>query len=215
MVSIYAKALLITILLFTGNYFFVKYLDDTRTQELQARFSDLEEEMQSSRILLLYMQTYNRSEEICPALEETARAQVNKLYDLSSQLQQTEEATSFTDTRKIKTGFILANAELWLYVQQLKEACGTSGITPILYFYPDKVDCVECKAQAQVLNSIRDECKNVRVFAFPTDLDISVVNAIKTRYSISATPSIVLNEKTNAGLISRDSILKQIECSKG
>src|SRR3989338_4902136 len=120
MVSVYVKALVITLVLFAGNYFFVKYLDDSRAQDLQARFSDLEYEMQSSRVLLLYTQTYNQSQEICPALEENARNQINKLYDLNFQLQQTQSANLLADTQGIKQKFILANAELWLYLQQLK-----------------------------------------------------------------------------------------------
>ncbi|MBS3070093.1 hypothetical protein J4220_01145 [Candidatus Micrarchaeota archaeon] len=214
MVSVYVKALVITLVLFAGNYFFVKYLDDSRAQDLQTRVSDLEEEMQSARTLLLYTQTYNRSTEICPALEETTRAQINKLYDLFSQLQQTESSAVLADTARTKRRFILANSELWLYLRQLESVCGSSGITPILYFYPDQRDCVECRAQAQILNSVRDACSNVRVFAFPTDLDLGVVNAIKSRYSITTTPSIVINEKTLAGITSRDAILSEVACIK-
>ncbi|MEM4255257.1 MAG: hypothetical protein QXR53_02920 [Candidatus Norongarragalinales archaeon] len=213
MVSVYVKALVITLVLFTGNYFFVKYLDDSRAQDLQARVADLEEEMQSARTLLLYTQTYNNSLEACPALEETARSQINKLYDLFNQLQATESSAVLADTSRTKRRFILANSELWLYLQQLQNVCGSSGTIPIMYFYPDTQDCVECRAQAQILNSVRDECKNVRVFAFPTDLDIGVVNAIKSRYAITQTPSIVIKEKAYAGIIPKESILAQVECS--
>ena len=213
MVSVYVKALVITLVLFAGNYFFVKYLDDSRAQDLQTRVSDLEEEMQSARTLLLYTQTYNKSTEICPALEETTRAQINKLYDLFNQLQQTESSAVLADTARTKRRFILANSELWLYLRQLESVCGSSGITPILYFYPDKQDCVECRAQAQILNSVRDECSNVRVFAFSTDLDMGVVNAIKSRYGISRTPSVVINEKAYAGITSREAIMAQVQCS--
>lgn len=213
MVSVYVKALVITLVLFAGNYFFVKYLDESRAQDLQAQFLALEDEMQSSRVLLLYTQAYNKSVEVCPALESQANAQINRLYDLFGRLQQTESSSVLSDTSSIKTRFILANAELWIYLQQLNSLCSNNRITPILYFYPDKVDCVECRAQAQVLNEIRDGCKNVRVFAFPTDLGIGVVDAIKNRYAISTTPSIVVNEKTHAGLESKESVLSRVQCA--
>lgn len=214
MVSVYVKALVITLVLFAGNFFFVKYLDDSRAQDLQTRVSELEDEMQSSRTLLLYTQTYNQSSEICPALEETTRAQVNKLYDLFNQLQQTESSSVLSDTSSVKRRFILANSELWLYLQQLNAVCKNAGVKPILYFYPDKRDCVECRAQAQILNQVRDECKNVRIFAFPTDLDMGVVNAIKNRYAVNTTPSIVLNEKTYEGITSKEIILARLSCAK-
>ena len=83
---------------------------------------------------------------------------------------------------------------------------------PVLYFYPDKQDCVQCRAQAEVLDKLRDDCRNIRIFAFPTDLNISIVDAFKSRYEINQTPSVVVAEKTFAGITSREQILKLLPC---
>ncbi|HIH20580.1 TPA: hypothetical protein HA244_04905 [Candidatus Micrarchaeota archaeon] len=214
MVSVYVKALVITLVLFAGNYFFVKYLDDSRAQQLDSSLSELQDELQSSRLLLLYSQVFKSPKETCPALEFVITSQVSKLYALSSELQGIESSNLLASTAPLKKKFILENAGLWIYLQQFKSVCGKTSITPILYFYPDNQDCVECRAQAQVLNSIRDECKNVRIFAFPSNVDLGIVNVIKARYSVTANPSIVVNETTFSGLISKDGILGLLDCAR-
>src|SRR3989338_8319753 len=126
MVSIYVKALVITLVLFVGNFFLVKYLDESRAQALQTQFDELQQEIQSSQLVLLYSQTSGNPRESCPILE---------------------------------------NAGLWLYLQQLNSLCGQSPTESILYFYPESNNpfCIDCKTQAEILNQVRDECKNVRI----------------------------------------------------
>jgi len=212
MVSVYVKALIITIVIFVGNFFFIKYLDDSRAGEVQARLEKAEEELQSARLLLLYSQAFNNSPEICPLLETRTNEQINRLYALYQELQSVSNTNVFTDTSRIKTRYILSNAELYLYAVQLKKTCGYAGMDPILYFYPDKQDCVECRAQAQVLDKLRDDCNNIRIFAFPTDLNISIADALKERYAISQTPAIVVADKTFGGITSREQILRMLQC---
>lgn len=213
MVSVYVKALIITIVIFVGNFFFIKYLDDSAAADLNAQLEKADEEIQSASVLLLYSQAFNNSPEICPLLEKQTNEQVNRLYDLFNQLQEVSNANVFTDTTRIKNRFILSNAELFLYATQLKKTCGSSGMDPVLYFYPDKQDCIECRGQAQILDKLRDDCKNIRIFAFPTDLNIGIVDALKQRYSISQTPSIVVADKTFGGITSREQILELVPCA--
>ena len=94
----------------------------------------------------------------------------------------------------------------------MKGTCADAKMEPVLYFYPDRQDCVECRAQAQVLNEVRDSCTNIRIFAFPTDLDIGVVDALKVRYNIDRTPAIVVNEQTYYGITSREKLLSLVPC---
>lgn len=212
MVSIYVKALIITLVIFIGNFFFVKYIDDSRATDLQRQLQSSDDELQSSRLLLLYMQSFNSTPEICPLLENRTAAQVNRLYTLLRDLQYTSSANTFADTSELKTRYIISNAELLLYAMQMKNTCANAQMEPVLYFYPDKQDCVECRAQAQILDDARDSCTNIRIFAFPTDLDISVVDALKARYKIDRTPAIVVNEQTYYGITSQEKLLSLVPC---
>ncbi len=214
MVSVYVKAAVITLVLFVGNFFLVKYIDESRAADIASKLDEIEYEMQNERTLLLYAQTVNSSsaQNLCPALEARTRDQINRIYDVLARMQQASAANVLSDIEKIKRRYVLMNSELWLYVAQLNKLCGATGIFPILYFYPDRQDCLECRAQADVLNAVRDECKNIRIFAFPTDMDIGIVEVIKRQYSVNSTPTIVVNETVFRGLTPRSVVLGRSEC---
>ncbi|VVB67796.1 Uncharacterised protein [Candidatus Norongarragalina meridionalis] len=213
MVSVYVKAFVITAVLFIGNFFFVKYLDDSRGAQLRAEMSDIEEQVQSSSTLLLYSQTFNDSAELCPILQQETEKQVGTLYRLFGELQTASEANVFTDTASIKSRFVLTNVQLWLYLQQLEKACGGTDVVSVLYFYPDKRDCLECRAQAQVLNDVTARCAHVRVFAFPTDTDVPVLQAIKAKYGVTREPTLVINDKRFDGLTAKDAVMAETGCA--
>ncbi len=210
--SVYVKALAITLLLFAGNFMVIKYLDDSRGNELRAQLYSIQEDMQSSRVLLLYSQSRNDSASLCPLLANQTNQQVAELYELYGELTVAEEAHVFADTGPIKRVFILTNAELLLYLRQMESVCGYSLVEPVLYFYPDGADCLECRAQAKILNSLTQECPGVRVFAFPSNSDLPVIQAITEEYGITVNPSVVINEKVYPGVSTREELLGLVSC---
>ena len=210
--DVYIKALGITILLFAGNFFVVKYLDDSRAEALRTELYSIQEQMQSSRVLLLYSQYSNDSAALCPLLDNQTRRQMTDLYSLYGELQSAREANVFTDVQAIQRRFILTNAELFLYLRQLERQCGYSLVKPVLYFYPEGKDCLECRAQARVLDALAQDCPNVRVFAFPSNSDIPVVQALAKAYGVNRDPSLVLNETLYGGFSSREQILAVTGC---
>lgn len=213
MVSVYVKALVITLVLFIGNFFFVKYLDDSRADALRLQVASMEEEIQSSNALLLYSQVFGDSgNKLCPLLSAETGKQQARLTSLFSQLQEASAANVFADTASIKRRFVIANMQLWLYLQQVGKLCGGSDISPIVYFYNDKGECVECRAQEQVLNGVVSDCAGVRVFAFPFDSNITTVAALQKRYGVTAVPSLIINGTLMAGLQSRDSVVARTGC---
>ncbi|MCX6768039.1 MAG: hypothetical protein NTY90_04925 [Candidatus Micrarchaeota archaeon] len=216
MVSVYVKALFLTLLFFAANFFLIKYLDDTRADSVSSQLATIDEEMQSSRILLFYIQTANATRDACPALEAKTMEQLNNIYGLARQLEEVRHTSILSSTEQIKRKYILTNSELWLYVTQLQKYCSDApaGITPILYFYPDKRDCVECRAQAEVLDKVRDQCVNVRIFAFPTDLEIGVLPTLMKKYGIEKTPSLVINEKKIEGIVTEEIIRSLVPCTR-
>ncbi len=215
MVSVYVKAAVIAVLIFAANAVVVKYLDDSRNAELTARLAEIEEETQSSRIVLLYMQILGEEEKetACPALEQKTSEQITKALELVYKLQQANQENLLANLEQTKRKYILTNTELYLHVIQLKQTCKNADITPVIYFYPDKTDCFECKVQAGILDSIVAKCKNVRVFAFPSDIKIGLTDALLTRYKITRTPSVVANEVTLGGLHKEEDVMKLISCT--
>jgi len=217
MVSTYVKALVITAVLFVGNFFLVKYVDDSRNADIAARLAAIDEEMQSSQVLLLYLQSTNDSATACLALEAKAKEQISLLYGLAGQLESSEASNMLGNISPLKRKFILSNTQLLLYVTQLQAACGYSDMVPVLYFYPDREEgaaCMECRAQADMLTAWRNECKNVRVFAFPTNADMAVLEILKKKYGVTKTPAVVVNEKLYSGLTPLDRLREGTACTK-
>ncbi len=92
----------------------------------------------------------------------------------------------------------------------------------ILYFYGNSSDCPECSQTAIVLNALRQQYEDLRVYSFDTNLDLSALETLKSMYGINAKnlPALVISEKTNIGFKSVDEIkdlipeLKKIDKSK-
>jgi len=210
--QVYVKALVITAVLFAGNFFIVKYLDDSRAEQLRSELYSIQERMQSSRVLLLYSQYSNDSAALCPMLENQTRQQMLDLYALYGDLEKAREANVFTDVPTIQRRFILTNAELLLYLRQFERQCGRTLVKPVLYFYPEGEDCLECRAQARVLDALTQDCPSVRVFAFPTNSDLPVVQAIVASYGVDREPSLAINEKLYPGVSTREQIVALTGC---
>ncbi len=212
MVSVYLKALIITIVLFVGNYFLVKYWDDSRAADLSAQVSKLEEDVQSMNALLLYTSVYNDSTAACPLLLSQVTTQQAHLYSLFGELQKSSQENVFTDTSTAKRSFVISNLQFWLYLQKLEATCGSTGIKSILYFYNDQGDCVECRAQAQVLNGIAQDCPQVRVFAVAYDSNLDVVKALDLKFGINSVPALVINGTVYKSLQPRETVASLVDC---
>jgi hypothetical protein len=212
MVSVYAKAAVITLVLFASNFALVKYLDDSRADQLRTEMASIAEDVQSANTLILYSQVFNGSAEQCPLLRQQAGLQQNRLYSLYADLDRASTENVLADTSAIKRSFVISNVQLWLYLQQLDRSCGGSGVSPVIYFYNGQGECDECRAQAQVLDGVVRECPNVRVFALPFESQMQTVSAIVERYKVTGRPSLVINDKVFSGIQSAATIINQTGC---
>jgi hypothetical protein len=101
----------------------------------------------------------------------------------------------------------------YLMLRQYKQECNDTPLKPILFFYSAYNDCPSCAAQGKVLDALRYECKNVRVYAFPADVgDISIINTFKSYYGINATPSVVVEDRRYDTLVGKDELKKMVSC---
>ena len=83
-----------------------------------------------------------------------------------------------------------------------------------MYFYRDaKPLCSDCIVQGEIIDGIREKCRNVKSFAFPLDLNLGFVELFKTLYGFDEAPSLVINEKTVfEGLTAEQEIMENIQC---
>ncbi|VVB65485.1 Uncharacterised protein [Candidatus Gugararchaeum adminiculabundum] len=213
----YGKAFVITLVLVLIGLAGVKMLDDAKLASLSNDVQSAVDELESTRLLFLYSQTFQdqNSSAFCTALEFSTEKQMDKGTNFITRLKQLEDANLFADYRETQRRYFLSNVELWLYATQAREKCKGDAFISILFFHETKTHCPDCIVQGQILDEVRAECGNVRVITLATDLDIDLVDLIKTRYNVTSAPSMVFDDGTVIrGLVKKEKVMAKIDCRK-
>ena len=102
---------------------------------------------------------------------------------------------------------------LFLYSMQEVQLCNHQNISHILFFYDDKQKCEDCIVQGGILDQVRSQCSNVRVFAFPVSTQLDVVEVLSMRYNITSAPSLVIKNATYSKLMPVDEVKALVNCT--
>jgi hypothetical protein len=66
-----------------------------------------------------------------------------------------------------------------------------------------------------VLDAVRAECSNARVYSFPADAqNVSMIKYFTQYFQVSTTPALVINDQTYGQLMPKDTIETLINCTK-
>ncbi len=219
MVNKYAKALLLTLVLFVLGLGIMSYFDNARVSGISNSIEVASLNTESTYQLLLYTQIFGDDPAICPVLSKNIDSQVEKLGGLLSELGQAKSQGFFADIGLAKRKYLVQNGLLYLLVEKSRKDCGNKGIVPVLYFYPEKYYCAECAAQAAVLNSVVAKCRNVRVFALPYDYGLPLVDLLLEKHGITSFPAVIIGGHepvaiSNGSVIPRTDIMQKIQCQQ-
>ena len=210
--SIYLKAALATLALFVISISVGYYVEAQNYSALETKLADIEDSTQTAMLVNLFMQTHNSSS-MCPALETELSEVEKETYAVYTQLEQNKGTNLLTNYDSLRKRYFLMNMRFYLTLRAYKQSCADSNLQPILFFYNSQNDCPECVAQGKVLDSLRYSCSNYRVYAFPNDVEeIRMIKTFKAYYQISSAPSLVVNDKTIAGLQSEPQITALAPC---
>jgi len=211
MVNKYLKALGLTVFLTFLGIIIIGFVDDARLSQVSSALEESALDIESTQQLLLYESITGDTENVCKALSKKINLQIGKTTDFLVDLQAVNAQTFFANTELAKMKFLNQNIQLYLLVQKSILDCGNET-QPIIYFYTDKSFSADEAAQAKILDSVVQQCSNVRVFAFPHDRDIPVVDVLLSKYSISQYPAIVLENEKIEGLVSVELIMGKLTC---
>ena len=215
MSNIYIKAAALTLVIFLIGIGFVSYLESEKFKSTQERIEDVLLDMESTKLLFLYSKTMPDSKAFCSTLDSKISAQLEKTRGLVGDLEEARKSSLFTNLELLKKRYLLTNAELYIYLKEANNTCNNSQTVPVLYFYTDKSYFGEDEIVGKVLDSVAAECRNVRVFAFPIDSGLEIVNLMAAQFGISKSPAVVINEqKILKGPVGKDEILGNLNCSK-
>lgn len=207
MVNKYLLAFLLTSILVIAGFAFTRWTDDQRVANFRDIIDESVIEQQSTEQLLLYESIFEDKSSVCPALFSRIESQMARTRNVLKELESAQKQSVFSNFDLVKRKYHAQNIELYLLIEKAIKDCGYNGIEPVVFFYSDKTYCPDCLAQGKVLDSIAVTCPNVRIFAFPWDLGIPVVDVIKAKNNVNKVPSIVFNAKTTEGLVSSQYLL--------
>ncbi|HAS85051.1 MAG TPA: hypothetical protein DCS23_03225 [Candidatus Yonathbacteria bacterium] len=147
-------------------------------------------------------------ESSCKSIDHGGTAFSEELGILAARLSYMEEKHGDNDEEVIglKKYYSLLQIKDYLLVEQVRQKCGVKPLT-IIYFYSNLGDCEDCKREGYVLNKLRDEFPELRVYSFDYNLDLSAIKTMKSIHGIKNTlPALVIWDENYYGFKSAEDI---------
>ena len=108
---------------------------------------------------------------------------------------------------KVKRDYTTLLLRHYLLVKKLKHMCNVN-YSIILFFYSNEDKYIDkCKKQGYILDYIRKQDNNVRLYAIDVDLELESVNILKERYNITSVPNLVINGKRYDEFVNKTRLL--------
>ena len=196
--SVYLAAFIVTAVIFALVFSFVRASEESQIDRLYSETTQLYEELQANKILNNYLSGENAllsDSNVCLIYERQISRQLNKIYDLFGQLERLDTGTFAVSKESVRRQYLLTSMSLWIDLQNTQRSCDLK-IKPVLYFFPSTQDCVLCTAMQNQLEVLKQDCPQVRVFAFPSEsTDFEFVSLLKQQYSVSTVPALVVENR--------------------
>jgi hypothetical protein len=212
--NIFLKAIVVVIALFAIALFVGYTLESDNYASTENSINQLNSNLESSLLFLMFMQTHNQTASMCNVLQSQLDDSAQAAYSLSNTLAQAQATDVFVSYDDLTTRYFLANMQFYLMLREDMQTCGNATFSPVLFFYSAYNSCPSCVAQGQVLDQVRAECSNARVFAFPADAqNISMIKYFTQYYNVTQTPALVINDELHNELLSKAKIEALINCT--
>ena len=198
----YVAAFAITIIIFLIGLSIGSLSDRTKLSSIETLEQELKMDTLGTEIQYILI-----SESPCAYINSSELAV--ELSNLGSKLTFMESQLGVDDPRvlDLKEYYHLLELRHWLFNKQAKKECGIDDDL-VLYFYSNAGDCKECEEQGYVLTFVRKKLENFNVYSFDVNIDNPALNTLKTRYGITTTPTIIINDKQMKGFVDKDTLME-------
>lgn len=133
----------------------------------------------------------------------------DQLYEVGRKLDYLEGMIGKEDeyVLRLKKYYMLLEVRQWLFERKVQEQCHIPKDL-ILYFYSnDEEKCPQCQEQGFILTYLRRKYPDsVSVYSFDVESDSVALTALKRRYSVESTPSIVVDDRMLQGFRTTDEV---------
>ncbi len=192
--SKYFIALLITVALFALAWYASIYFNNRKINEIIKAQNQATIDVMSSETQFELLQQSSCQDSV--SNDELA----SELSNLADKITYGEQNFSDqTQLNLLKQQYSVLEVKDFLLTKQISTRCKQSVVT-ILYFYSNDNTCTDCLNQGYVLDALRQQYPNVRVYSFDAGLDSSTIRALISVYKVPKTlPTLVLDGKTYSG----------------
>lgn len=197
-------AIAIAILFFAAGIF-IGYII---TQGKLAKVESMENKLRFD-IMSIELESVIASENPCfanPKTLETALDEVTmKISFLENQLGKNDP-----QVLELKKYYSLLEIRHYLYMQERKEKCG-EDYSLILFFYSNKPENIDMsEKQGYVLDYLKDKytIERIKVYSLDYDLDLGVIKSLVQQYSVTETPSLVIDRNLYFGFHDKEELEK-------
>ena len=197
--DVFWKAAIITLIVFSLGIWFGAYLEKSRLNNVRDSYKIIELEWQDAKLLGSYFLLLDT--EFCPQVINENIKFAESVYQEGLKIDKYEKASKLLSREELiyeKRRYALLKLEFWKNSIYLKEKCN-ADYNNVVYFYLDDAP-IKTGAQqeviAQVLAELKDKYKlKIMLIPIPLDLDLSTVESIKNTYSITKSPTLLIDEK--------------------
>ncbi len=207
--GVYAKAFLLTLVIFLLGVFVANYFAEQRASFFLLELHKVDSSLNDAKTTLLYFETVKDTPDFCTGFPLFLAHFADRVDALGNDLTRLEEVDAGSlELVELKKNYTLLNAQLWLYMVNLRRQCPQARFDTVLYFYSNLAgQCVDCLRQGQELTALRTSRPDLYVFAFEANLGLDFIEVLKKQYQVSALPSLVIDErKTLQGFTSQNEL---------
>jgi hypothetical protein len=183
-----------------ANYLYSQRISQVKNIEDNINRNILESEIQYSLL----------ADASCDQDVDNSPVMIGEINSLSTRLSSMEDQRGTDDPEVItlKKYYSLLQVKDYLLLRERAKQCNQKPLT-ILYFYSNKGDCEDCKKLGYVLTSMREDYDQLHIYAFDYNLDLSVIDTLKSIYKLDNNlPILVINRKPYYGFKAREEIEK-------
>ncbi|MBM3282090.1 MAG: hypothetical protein FJY86_01975 [Candidatus Diapherotrites archaeon] len=215
MVSPFIKAFILMVIILGTWISFSMVFEGQRNSSLLGEIDSVIQNESAVRSYLEYVHATQDEERYCFVLREHISSQNRKLFGLLDKLEQARVNSINNQYPLVRKQFQSVNAQLFFSLKRFEEECPEKEqpLVPVLYFFPDKHECAECRLQAQILTELGKTCQTpVQIFAFPVEGGIEIIDLLVKDYNISEVPSLVIYDKVHSRIQSSSQLNELLHC---
>ncbi len=211
--GVFAKAFALTAVIFLLGVLVSNYFAEQRASQFLAQIRGIDSGLNESKTTLLYFDTLKGTPHFCKSFPLFESRLADRVDALGNDLTRLEEVDAGSlQLVELKKNYTLLNAQLWLYMVNLRKECPGSDYDTVLYFYSNLAgQCPDCQRQGLELTRLKQSRANLFVFAFEANLGLDLIDLLKKQFSVEGLPAVVVNEdKTLQGFASKETIAEAL-----